>query len=253
MVVNMMINNRIIIDMMITWGRVLHREVGSTKTRLPPTFHNCQPSTIQRWETRRIVNQHFFGVWYYVHAGGFIKKIGKIERDASPWQFSFSSCCHQASPSAWWQAAEGWKSKLSAENLGLLEEVVEAVDLLLLIALEGLVEEEAVVEEEDFLHEKMHTVPQVAVVVVLMEEEEEEHLHLAMMLFQLQSFHLHSVLALDARKFRDLRSPGRSNRGWCSPTPSSSTPPPPPPPPTGRCEKTILLFWHVAFEKSRPI
>ena len=116
------------------------------------------------------------------------------------------------------------------------------VDHPLVIALEGLVEEEAVVEEEDFLHEKMQTVPQVAVVVVLMEEEEEEHLHLAMMLFQLQSFHLHSVLALDARKFRDLRSPGRSNRGWCSPTPSSSTPPPPPPPPTGRCEKTILLF-----------
>ena len=48
MVVNMMINNRIIINMMITFGRVLHREVGSTKTRLPPTFHNCQPSTMQR-------------------------------------------------------------------------------------------------------------------------------------------------------------------------------------------------------------
>ena len=80
-IVNMMINNTIIIDMMITWGRVLHREVGSTKTRLPPTFHNCQPSTMQRWETRRIVNHHLFGIWYVVHAGGFIKKIGKIERD----------------------------------------------------------------------------------------------------------------------------------------------------------------------------
>ena len=118
------------------------------------------------------------------------------------------------------------------------------VDLLLVIALEVLVEEEVlvmeeeVVEGEDLLHEKMHTVPEVAVVVlVLMEEEEEEHLHLVMIPYQLQSFHLHSVLALDAGKFRDLRSPGRSNRGWCSPTPSSSTPPPPPPPPTGRCEK----------------
>ena len=134
------------------------------------------------------------------------------------------------------------------------------VDLLLVKAVEVLVEEEVLVMEEeavegeDLLHEKMQNVPEVAVVVVVVvvvvlmeEEEEEEHLHLVMMLFQLQSFHLHSVLALDAGKFRDLRSPGRSNRGWCSPTPSSSTPPPPPPPPTGRCKKMNLHFLTCCF------
>ena len=95
------------------------------------------------------------------------------------------------------------------------------VDLLLVIALEVLVEEEVlvmeeeVVEGEDLLHEKMQTVPEVAVVVVvLMEEEEEEHLHLVMMLFQLQSFHLHSVLALDPGKFRDLRKRKLAITSW---------------------------------------
>ena len=127
---------------------------------------------------------------------------------------------------------------------------MEAVDLLLVIALKVLLEEEAeillmeeeVVEGEDLLHKKMQTLPEVAVVVVALMEEEEEHLHLVMMPYQLQSFHLHSVLALDARKFRDLRSPGRSNRGWCSPTPSSSTPRPPPLPPRGRCKKESAFF-----------
>ena len=131
------------------------------------------------------------------------------------------------------------------------------MDLLLVIAMEVLVEEEvlvmeeeAVVEGEDLLHEKLQTVPEVAVVVMVLMEEEEEHLHLVMMLFQLHSFHLLSVLALDAGKFRDLRSPGRSNRGWCSPTPSSSTPPPPPPPPAGRCKKNDFAFFDMLLLKS---
>ena len=130
------------------------------------------------------------------------------------------------------------------------------VDLLLVIAEEVLVEEEVlvmeeeVVEGEDLLHKKMQTLPEVAVVVVALMEEEEEHLHLVMMPYQLQSFHLHSVLALDARKFRDLRSPGRSNKGWCSPTPSSSTPPPPPPPPAGRCKKNDFAFFDMLLLKS---
>ena len=135
---------------------------------------------------------------------------------------------------------------------------MEAVDLLLVIALKVLLEEEAeillmeeeVVEGEDLLHEKLQTVPEVAVVVMVLMEEEEEHLHLVMMLFQLHSFHLLSVLALDAGKFRDLRSPGPSNRGWCSPTPSSSTPPPPPPPPPGRCKKNDFAFFDMLLLKS---